>query len=99
MLLCVAIYININVSMCINIKEYVSALYKRCEENPSIFLLPEMKYFVLVRIRYFLGKYQVIKEKYPGAVSSQPTKKTSNGNAGKDGKKSGKGKGGKNMKK
>ncbi len=35
----------------------------------------------------------MIKEKYPGAVSSQPTKKTSNGNTGKDGKKSGKGKG------
>ena len=38
----------------------------------------------------------MIKEKYPGAVSSQPTKKTNNG---KDGKKSGKGKGEKNMKK
>ena len=38
----------------------------------------------------------MIKEKYPGAVSSQPTKKTSNGNTGKDGKKSGKGKGEKN---
>ena len=43
---------------------------------------------------YFCEK--VIKEKYPGAVSSQPTKKTSNGNTGKDGKKSGKGKGEKN---
>ena len=37
----------------------------------------------------------MIKEKYPGAVSSQPTKKTSNGNTGK---KSGKGKGETNMK-
>ena len=46
----------------------------------------------------FLKKYdQVIKEKYPGAVSSQPTKKTSNGNVGKDAKKSGKGKGKKKL--
>ena len=45
-----------------------------------------------------LEKLQVIKEKYPGAVSSQPTKKTSNGNTGKDGKKSGKGKGEKILK-
>ena len=36
---------------------------------------------------------QVIKEKYPGAVSSQPTKKSNGPSNSKEGKKSGKGKG------
>ena len=35
----------------------------------------------------------MIKEKYPGAVSSQPTKKSNGPTNSKEGKKSGKGKG------